>query len=101
MTHTVSESFLLLRIRYLPAGKAFSPTVKLNGMLTSVCRSVCAKTDDAVTSRTKPVKAIALRMCFIMLSFPHLLTREKSEKETTGVCSNWNITWEWSQYRGY
>src|SRR4026209_1605186 len=69
MTHTVSESFLLRRIRYSPAGNDLSEAVKLNGMLTTVWRSVCAKTDDeTVTKTTKTVNAIALSMSFIMRS---------------------------------
>src|SRR5215470_17274342 len=83
ITQTISESVRLRRTRYLPAGKAFSPTVKLNGMFTTVTRSACANTDETVTRRTKPVKAIALLMCFIMLSFPHLLTRKEKQKGAT------------------
>src|SRR5215213_4913716 len=69
ITQTVSESFLLRAITYLPAGNAFSPTVKLKGIFMMVCRSDCPSADENVKSKSRPDKATARRMCFIMLTF--------------------------------
>src|SRR5689334_24160471 len=85
MTHTVSESLRLRRIKYVPADIAFAPTVKPNGISTSVWRSVCAKADDTVTSRVRTTNAIALSMSFIKLSFPHL-TNAKGRVEAGHRC---------------
>src|SRR5215213_2472755 len=69
ITQTVSESFLFRSMTYLPAGNAFSPTVKLKGICMIVCRSDCPSADENVESKSRPDKATARRMCFILLTF--------------------------------